>query len=207
MHAANLPAKSRGRLRDENPATRLTFRRAAQRRCGNERISRATDIATVARTSTAGRPSGDTGDSTQRRRSRLGVGSRSSRRLASTDADEVIRGATKRDFLTPFDDGARRSSGQRLRTADGEIVCAGRCSDSRHRRRGQERTARDARGTSSVGSRASRSLLFSVASVDCVGEARLHENASARYALVNRERAFGASIGVSRLGGSAAGLH
>ena len=58
---------------------------------------------------------------------------------------------------------------------------------------GQERTARDAGGTSSVGSRASRSLLFSVASVDCVGEARLHENASARYALMNRERAFGAS--------------
>ena len=36
---------------------------------------------------------------------------------------------------------------------------------------------------------------------------RRDENASARYALVNRERAFGASIGVSRLGGSAAGLH
>ena len=39
------------------------------------------------------------------------------------------------------------------------------------------------------------------------GEARLHENVSARYALMNRERAFGVSIGVSRLGGSAAGLH
>ena len=33
------------------------------------------------------------------------------------------------------------------------------------------------------------------------------KNASARYALVNRERAFGASMGVSRLGGCAAGLH
>ena len=41
--------------------------------------------------------------------------------------------------------------------------------------------------------RSAGSRFFSVASVDCVGEARLHENASARYALVNRERAFGAS--------------
>ena len=139
----------------------LTFRRAAQRRCGNERFSRATDIATVAITSTAGRPSGHTGGSThwQRRRARRGFGARSSRRLASTDADEVIRrGATKRDFLTPFDDGGRRSRGRRrLGTADGEKVRAGRCSGSRHRRRGQERTARDGRGARS---RASRSLLF-----------------------------------------------